>query len=200
MNAPPTLRTYASPESQERAILEAAAKEFTTVGVRRASMDDVAKASGVSRSTLYRRFANKDVLLAAVVNSIMHDGQARLVEVTRGQTPRDAVVEAFCESVRLTRTNPLMRKLLESEPGAVQTLMGFGGPGVEVILHERSIGIAETLRHAGAQMPADDLRVAAEVMLRIITSLGHTGSQLVDIDDEEQARDFASKFLAPLVW
>ncbi len=49
------------------AILDSARDVFETFGARRANVDDVAQAAGVSRSTLYRRFPNKEALLLAVI-------------------------------------------------------------------------------------------------------------------------------------
>ena len=48
-------------------ILDAARAVFEQYGARRANVDDIAAEAGVSRSTLYRRYATKDELLAAVV-------------------------------------------------------------------------------------------------------------------------------------
>jgi TetR/AcrR family transcriptional regulator len=48
-------------------ILDAAQRIFEQYGARRANVEDVARAAGVSRSTLYRAYPNKDALLDAVL-------------------------------------------------------------------------------------------------------------------------------------
>ncbi|WP_234713968.1 helix-turn-helix domain-containing protein, partial [Mycolicibacterium chlorophenolicum] len=48
-------------------ILDAAVVEFERHGFRRVALDDVARRAGVSRTTIYRRFANKDELVGAVI-------------------------------------------------------------------------------------------------------------------------------------
>ncbi|MUM33080.1 helix-turn-helix domain-containing protein, partial [Mycolicibacterium sp. CBMA 361] len=45
------------------AILDAALLEFEQHGFRRVALDDVARRAGVSRTTIYRRFANRDELV-----------------------------------------------------------------------------------------------------------------------------------------
>ena len=50
------------------AILDAAVVEFEQHGFRRVALDDVARRAGVSRTTIYRRFANRDELVAAVID------------------------------------------------------------------------------------------------------------------------------------
>ncbi|MDT5189565.1 MAG: hypothetical protein QOI28_1816, partial [Mycobacterium sp.] len=49
------------------AILDAALLEFERHGFHRVALDDVARRAGVSRTTIYRRFANRDELVGAVI-------------------------------------------------------------------------------------------------------------------------------------
>lgn len=59
------------PKSKEkrRQILESAADMFLQHGYERASMDSVAKESGVSKQTVYSHFKNKEALFSAVIES-----------------------------------------------------------------------------------------------------------------------------------
>jgi AcrR family transcriptional regulator len=50
------------------AILDAALVEFERHGFRRVALDDVARRAGVSRMTIYRRFASRDELVSAVID------------------------------------------------------------------------------------------------------------------------------------
>lgn len=50
------------------AILDAAVQEFERHGFRRVALDDVARRAKVSRTTIYRRFAGRDELVAAVID------------------------------------------------------------------------------------------------------------------------------------
>ena len=54
-------------DSASAQILDAAIVEFERHGYRRVALDDVARRAGVSRTTIYRRFANKDELVGAVI-------------------------------------------------------------------------------------------------------------------------------------
>ena len=49
-------------------ILDAAERVFTQYGVRRANVEDVARAAGISRSTLYRAYPTKEALVNAVLD------------------------------------------------------------------------------------------------------------------------------------
>ena len=55
------------PDASTELILDAAVVEFERHGFRRVALDDVARRAGVSRTTIYRRFANKDELVGAVI-------------------------------------------------------------------------------------------------------------------------------------
>jgi TetR/AcrR family transcriptional regulator len=195
-----SLRTSAAPQEQEQLILDAAEQEFAEVGVRRANMEEVARAAGVSRSTLYRRFANKELLLAEVFKRMQATLRNRLIELESGWNLSESVVNGFVETVRYMRTNAMLRRMFEREPEFAQVLMGFSGSAEATTLREDAAAVAQALVRAGAKMPERDLLTAAEVMCRIIASVIPTGASFVDIDDDAQAREFAQKFLVPLVW
>ena len=84
-------RNTRSPADQEEAILSAAADEFTVAGIAQANVDAVAARAGVSRSTLYRRFPNKDALLHAVAADRYERGM-RTVSYTHLTLPTKRIV------------------------------------------------------------------------------------------------------------
>ena len=66
--------------STTEGILDAALVEFERHGVRRVALDDVARRAGVSRTTIYRRFANRANLMAAVIE---RENAALFADITR---------------------------------------------------------------------------------------------------------------------
>lgn len=52
-------------------ILKAALEVFITYGFRKTSMDDIARAAGMSRPALYQQFANKTDIFRALVQEVM---------------------------------------------------------------------------------------------------------------------------------
>ncbi len=194
------LRTSASPAEQEAEIVAAAEAEFTAVGVRRASLDEIARVARVSRSTLYRRFPGKEDLLAAVVRRMSLQLSRDLDEATRGLGPRDAVVEAFVLATREVRGSTLAKRLLVDEPEMLDLVVGGADPEAGPSLID-TVGalIAGTLRRAGATMPDDDLRVAADLIFRVLVSVSRQTSAAIDLDDEPAIRAMVTTFLAPMV-
>jgi AcrR family transcriptional regulator len=76
--------TAARVEAIDRDILEAAQQIFDTHGFEAASMEAIAAAAQVSKSTLYSRYPAKEALLQAVVKARIADWQA---ERDRGRSP-----------------------------------------------------------------------------------------------------------------
>lgn len=195
----PPLRKDATPEEQEAAIVEAAGREFAEVGFRRASMDRIARLSGVSRSTLYRRFPNKDELLSTVGAQQREKWMTHLVASTAGLNAQDAFVEAFCEAFKQLQEVPLLRRMLDIEPDVVEMLLGVRSDTSGLLLNQLIDAIADTLQHAGATMPRDQLRIVVETYIRITASFVNLPSITFDLTDDAQIRAYAARYLAPMI-
>jgi AcrR family transcriptional regulator len=63
-------------DERRRRLEEAALGVFLRWGFRKASMDEVAQAAGVSRQALYLHFATKEALFRAAVGRFFDDGQS----------------------------------------------------------------------------------------------------------------------------
>lgn len=177
-------------------ILLAARHVFEQYGARRANVEDVARAAGVSRSTLYRAYPNKQALLEAVLLQQLDDFLTELDRLAADLPPREAVVECFTRGLELTREIPLLARLAETEPELVTAAGALSHSGLVLGAADR---VAATLRRSGATMPQEELRAVAELMLRVAWTylLNPRGS--LDVTDEAAVRDYARRYLAPLV-
>lgn len=183
-------------ETTSQGILDAATAVFEQYGARRANVEDIARAAGVSRSTLYRAYPTKDALLEAALLRQLDTFLAELDRVAADLSPREAVVECFAHGLRLTREVPLIARLSHSEPEVISQI-GLRQP-VSLLL---SAGdrVAATLRAAGATLPEEELHTVAELMLRVAYSFLLDPSGHLDVTDEAAARDYARRYLSPLV-
>ncbi|WP_026917285.1 TetR/AcrR family transcriptional regulator [Gordonia shandongensis] len=188
-------RITASVGEQERDILAAAAAEFTEVGVRRTSMDEVAGRAGVSRSTLYRRFPNKDTLFVAVAHDTFETTMRRIEDVIAGLPPAAAVVEAFAVGADIVHTDPLLRRMVLEDHAVRDLTASVSSLFIEMV----TARIAATLRVAGAVMDDDDLHEAVEIHVRLVISYMETPSSDPDRQSPAAVRRFAEKFLAPMI-
>ena len=88
-----------SPVARDRqdTILDAAFQAFAAYGVRRASMDDIARGAGMSRSALYLHYRNKEDILRSLTRRFFEtavaDMAAALAEPE--QSAEQALIAAF---------------------------------------------------------------------------------------------------------
>ena len=188
-------RVTASPEEQELAILDAAAEEFTEVGVRQANMDSIAKAAGVSRSTLYRRFPSKDNRRIALANRTFENGMAELEEAVAGLSPADAVVEAFAHGAAMVESDPLLNRMVLQD----SEIRGLTASMSALFIDMVTDRVAGTIRTAGATMPDADLRKAVELQVRLVISFLEIPASDDADRTPEAVRAMAATFLAPMI-
>jgi AcrR family transcriptional regulator len=99
----------------EERILDAAYDLVLAVGMRRMSMADLARAAGVSRATLYRRFPNVDAVVAALTTRELAAIVARAFARPAKDT-RTTVVRGIVGTVQAVREHPLTRKIIDVDP------------------------------------------------------------------------------------
>jgi len=102
----------AIPEEQ---ILDAAYEQLLAVGMRRLSMADIARSSGVSRATLYRHWPNAASVVGALVTREFA-GETAQAFVADTATARAGLVSGVVAIVRSIRVHPLMRKIIDVDP------------------------------------------------------------------------------------
>lgn len=175
-------------------LLDAARGVFAQYGARRANMDDVAAAAGVSRSTLYRAHPNKEALLAAVVIREVETFFDDLDQVASTLGPQEAVIECFVRGIAILDDIPVLGRLAKTEPEVLTAMPDRGH-----LLIAQADRVAATLRRSGARMPEEQLRLVAELLLRLASTYLIDPAGRLDLTDEHAVRDYAKRFLAGLV-
>ena len=105
------------PDASTESILDAALVEFDRHGIRRVALDDVARRAGVSRTTIYRRFANRDDLVAAVMDRENARLFADIAADLKDPRPQANVyVEAFTLAILRTRRHRVLNRIITDEP------------------------------------------------------------------------------------
>ncbi len=188
-----------APNSVTERILDAAVEQFQLLGVRRSSMEDVAKRAGLSRITVYRRFPQKDRLVEAVVlrecQQLIADIGARIASL---QNVEAQIEEAFVLLLSRLQHHPLATQLLAVEPeSALLSLTRKAGPAISIGI-EFIIGLIRTGQRSGG-IPDYEPRGVAEVLARLAHSLFLTPSGGTPLTSERQARMFARNTVLPLI-
>jgi AcrR family transcriptional regulator len=106
-----------------KSILDAAIVEFDRHGIRRVALEDVARRAGVSRTTIYRRFANRDDLVAAVMDRENARLFADIADELRTARPQsNPYVEAFTAAMVRSRKHRVLNRMIVDEPALSLTL------------------------------------------------------------------------------
>jgi AcrR family transcriptional regulator len=181
-------------------ILDAAYELFCHIGIQRSTMEDVARRSGVSRITVYRRFATKGALVDQLVRREVRRylDQFR-IDIEQAETAADRVVLGFVSSLRAFRRNPLIGGLMAADPNAlVPSTIGDGGRTLATV---RAFVAGQLRREqdAGNVSGQVDVDIVAELMVRVCSSFLVIPSHIVDLDDDEQLGHLARQFLVPML-
>lgn len=177
-------------------LLAAAARRFVATGIRKTTMEDVAREARAGKATLYRHFANKDALLDALLEREAHRLDRRLrAAVAEHDDAPGRIEAAFVAGVTFFVTHPMMTRGRDEEPGILlPRITANGGPlvrrGLELFTGLLADGVA-----AGELRPVDP-PAAAEVIMRLILSYFSIPPLYVRVDDEDEARAFAHALVA----
>ena len=190
-----------APEGDElrEKILDAAREQFMTFGLRRSTVDDVAKRARVSRVTVYRRIGNKDEL---VQECLMREYRRFTAEVDAAvaglPTMEQRMEEGFVLLLRHFRDHPLIGGLLHLEP---ETMLPFltveSGPTFVAMREYLATRLRRAQREEG--LAESDPTPVAELMVRITVSFLLNPVSVFELDDADQARTFVRRYLAPLL-
>lgn len=98
-------------------VLDAAKATVLDFGVRRATLTEVARRAGLSRMTVYRRYADGNELMRAVMSrefgAVLLEAQRRAGGIADG---RERVLTGVMGTLEMLIDHPLMLRLLELEP------------------------------------------------------------------------------------
>lgn len=110
--------------SKRDSILEAAARLFVRHGFRKASVDEIARESGVSKPTLYTHFADKEALFAAVCAHVGDGMLSAAASAASGATLQERVTgilsAKFTTTFELLRNSPHAQELMETQQEAAR--------------------------------------------------------------------------------
>ncbi len=182
----------AAPDDTRARIMLAATRHCEDVGLRRATMEDVARAAGLGRATLYRHFQSKDALVRAVILSETEAFFAALDNaIADCATDEDRLSEGFAFALHYVRAHALLTRLLRSEP---ETLLPYLVGGDELIAMATEAVCARVHGEAGRSRQG---RENAELLVRLVLSLALTPASGLGVDDHEGAIAFARRHLVP---
>ncbi|HEV3234043.1 MAG TPA: TetR family transcriptional regulator [Candidatus Dormibacteraeota bacterium] len=184
-------------------ILDSALAQYETWGVRRTTVEDVARRAGVSRVTIYRRFGNREGLAQAVLlreENRFFGELGRALE--RYRSPVSMLAEGFAFTLPYLRRHSLLNRLIASEPDVILPyLTTRAGPALATARRYIAAGLRQSPRIAGrrARWNLAEAEVLAEVFSRMLLSFLLTPETVANLETGDDARRFARRYLAPIL-
>jgi AcrR family transcriptional regulator len=185
---------YLATGAAERRLVEAAGRCIARWGIRKTSLDDVAREAGVSRATVYRVFpGGKDRVVEAVfgheIGRVLHEVRADLVAA---RTLEELLISGITATLRLTVHHEVVASVVRHEPELVLPHFAF---------HQldRVLALADTLcrPHLSRFLPDAEVRPAAELLARVVLTFGFRRATWVDPDDPASIRRLVRTYLLP---
>lgn len=177
-------------------LLAAAARRFVAVGIRKTTMEDIAREARAGKATLYRYFANKDAVIDALLDREADRLDRRLREAAASAPTAGGRIEAaFVSGVDFFVTHPVLTRGRDEEPGLLlPRITADGGPlvgrGLDLFAQLIEEGVAS------GQLRDVRPRAAAEVVMRLILSYFSFPPMEVRVDDPDEARWLAHALVA----
>lgn len=180
--------------SQRVRLADAALACLARQGVAKTTLDDVARAAGCSRATVYRVFpGGKEGLISAVVDTeVARFFSALALPMAAATDLEDVLVVGMTEAARRITGHGALTFLLEQEPEIVLPLLAFSQ--MDGILAVSSTFTAPFL---GRWLDHEEAKRVAEWATRIVLSHLLNPADGVDLTDEARVRRLVRTFVLP---
>lgn len=178
----------------EGRVLDASSSLLFAHGLSGLEVDDVAAASGVGRSTIYRRFTDRNGLISATIAAQGRRFFSALAHaVGADDDVEDQVVAAFAAGLRLARLGTF-GDLVRTEPLLLRLLTVDSGP---VVAAARAQIVSEAMRRR-PDLDAVHATARAELLVRLAISFVLLPESALDLGEAEM-EDTLRRHLRPLV-
>lgn len=199
---PAFLAQVSDPDEITTRILRAALEQFELVGIRRTTMEEVARRAGIGKATLYRRFPTKDMLVDAVVLTDVRrylDGHA--LARSRGATFEERLVNGSVFTMEFLRDHSLLKKLMRTEPETILPSLTVDADAIVELLTEQSAAmLAAEFYGATTPTPAQQrhLRTVGELQTRLCLSFILTPNTSINLATTDDVRAYVHDYLLPM--
>lgn len=166
-------------------ILDAASVVTARHGIKKTTMEDVAREASCSRAGLYKHFASKDELLQALFLREVERFLDALRLRAEGVRGPQRLEEAFVFAVRFVREHAVARAVIELEPEIFVAALTRADQGLGETAVRATAGLVGILIARGDVRKADP-RVVAEALLRLLVSFVLV-PRLAEAQDEERS-------------
>jgi AcrR family transcriptional regulator len=171
-----------TPEESERIrtrLRESALDSFTHRGLKGTSVEDLARAAGISKGAFYRFYPGKEALLVELMSQIETRLQADVLAAVRAD-PAHGIEVLVDSTVNAARHNPLVTMFMSAE--ALRVLRALPESEQDELLQRDARLVAQVLPllRAGGAEPT----VSEHALLGLLRSLAFVGLHRAEIGDD----------------
>ncbi|WP_433193670.1 TetR/AcrR family transcriptional regulator [Nocardia sp. CA-107356] len=198
--ATPTSKDLARTDTIEGRILDAALVQFERVGVKKTTIEDVARQAEVDRVTVYRRIGSRDDLVRAVTAREVQRLLADLEDIPSRHDTIDAVVATiFVTVITRWRTHPLIDRMLTLEPDRLLPQLTTEGSSFFTMSVVASTTILRNTLQELDLPDIPDIGARIEIACRVVHSLILQPVSTIDLESEHALDAFAREYIVPIV-
>ncbi|WP_158240387.1 TetR/AcrR family transcriptional regulator [Mycobacterium hubeiense] len=183
-----------SGDTRER-ILDAALQLAAITGLRKFSMEEIARQAKIGRATLYLYFKGRDALISALVQTELARYFAGIQAVIdRYDDADERLIHGFAEAYRLLRHHPALTTVLRVNP---EILLPY-------LIAEDSLALNLARGFVDSAIRDEDMPDAvraqfAEHVARAIHSLILIPGGVLGLDEPGGPEEYARRFLIPVL-
>ena len=179
-------------------LLDAAEGCLEQFGPQKTSMEDVARAAGMSRATVYRYFENRDALLLGVASRQAADlATEAMAFLARFSTLSDWLVEGCLFTLREIPKRPVFASLVTSLDSSAASKLLLGSTGMIQIGVNVLRPMFGNAKQQGLLRDDLDIDMLIEWLLRVLWTYLNAPSQVAT--DEDSMRKLFRMLLLPSV-
>jgi AcrR family transcriptional regulator len=179
-------------------LLDAAEGCLQQFGPQKTSMEDVARAAGMSRATVYRYFENRDALLLGVASRQASSLAAEAVRyLGQFNTISDWLVEGLLFTLREIPQRPVFASLVTSLDSSAASKLLLGSSGMIQIGVNVLRPMFANAKGQGLLREDVDIDMLIEWLLRVLWTYLNAPSQVAT--DEDSMRKLFHMMLIPAV-
>lgn len=179
-------------------LLDAAEGCLAQFGPQKTSMEDVARAAGMSRATVYRYFENRDALLLGVASRQASDLAGEAIQYLGNfNTISDWLVEGLLFTLREIPQRPVFASLVTSLDSSAASKLLLGSTGMIQIGVNVLRPMFATAKEQGLLRDDVNIDMLIEWLLRVLWTYLNAPSQVAT--DEDSMRKLFHMMLIPAV-
>lgn len=198
-------------DAEDIRLIETAAAVFASQGIKGTSTDDIAKAAGVTRVTLYRRLGTRDQVLRAMY---AHETQRLMMSLNDRFTSFEAldwdpvrhIEDLLVGTVFDIRDSELLRRLLELDRGEAMAMLATQSDSVLGAITKL---VAKFIRNTwdadvhSRSMSSEEKESLSREIGAVVGRFLHSLVVMPDgppvVESEEQIRALARRALVPMI-